>query len=322
MKPDGAAMDIRVYASFVVTAELLNITAAAQRLNLTQSALSRQIMALESHLGVKLFEKTGRNIRLTSEGEALCGKVQTILAAERDLRTLAGGLSQGETGILKLGACSQLIERYFPAFLRNWRVKNPGIDFRIEDAGGAELVEKLKGGQVQCTVSAAPAQPIETFEMRRIGSLGFLAVSTPDYLAGNGLPIEAVDLFDKPLLVLNRKHASREVLDAVMRVYGARPEIVVESSSPHTLFSLAEGGNGVAIVPSSARIASAGLVRRPITLKGEEIRFDICAMWNAHMPLPAYAQRFIEDLAAHIAEEEQRDTIAPQPIRRGALYTV
>ena len=84
-------MDIRVYSSFVVAADLLNITAAAQRLNLTQSALSRQIMALEAHLGVKLFEKTGRNIRLTADGEALGAKIQTLLAAERDLRVLAGG---------------------------------------------------------------------------------------------------------------------------------------------------------------------------------------------------------------------------------------
>lgn len=315
-------MDIRVYSSFVVAAELLNITAAAQRLNITQSALSRQIMALEAHLGVKLFEKTGRNIRLTADGEALGAKIQTLLAAERDLRVLAGGLSQGEAGILKLGACSQLIERYFPIFLKDWRVRNPGIDVRIVDAGGAELVEKLKGGQVQCTVSAAPSQPIETFEMRRIGSLGFLAVATQDFLGANGHPVEASDLFDKPLLVLNRKHASREVLDAVMRVYGARPEVVAESYSPHTLFSLAEGGNGVAIVPSSVRNPSAGLIRRLVTLKGEPIRFDICAMWNAHLPLPAYALRFIDDLAGHIAVEEAREAIVLKPVRRGALYGI
>ncbi|MDH6265421.1 DNA-binding transcriptional LysR family regulator [Rhizobium sp. SG_E_25_P2] len=313
-------MDIRVYSSFVTTAELMNMTAAAQRLNMTQSALSRQITGLEAHLGVKLFEKSGRNIRLTGEGELLMAKAQALLAAERELRLQADGLSQGDTGVLRLGACSQLIERYFPDFLRGWRDQNPGVDLRIEDAGGAELIEKLKGGQVHCTVSAAPAQPVETFGLRRIGSLGYLAVAAPGFFDRPGQPIEASDLFDKPLLMLNRKHASREVFDAVMRVYGARPEIIVESYSPHTLFSLAEGGNGVAIVPSSARISSASLMRRPIMLKGEPVRFDISAMWNTQLPPPAFAQRFIDALAAHIAREEEKE--ARQPFRRGALYSV
>lgn len=300
-------MDIRIYSSFMTVAELANMTAAAQRLNMTQPALSRQIMGLETHLGVKLFEKAGRNIRLTAEGEALVIKVQALLAAERDLKTAAEGMTQGETGLLRVGACSQLIERYFPAFLKGWKVNHPGIDVRLEDAGGAELIERLRGGQVHITVCAAPVQPIESLSMRRIGALRFLAVGTQDFLGASGHPIEASDLFEKPLLVLNRKHASREVFDAVMRVYGARPEIVVESYSPHTLFSLAEGGNGIAIVPSSARIASADLMRRPIMLKGEPISFEICAMWNTLMPPPAYAQRFVEELAAEIGKDEFRD---------------
>ncbi|MCK0198238.1 LysR family transcriptional regulator [Ancylobacter sp. 6x-1] len=309
-------MDIRVYSSFLVTAEMLNVTAAARRLNLTQSALSRQLMTLEASLGVKLFEKAGRTIRLTAEGETLAGKVQHIISAERDLRSTASGLSRGEAGLLRIGACSQLIERYFPAFLRGWREANPGVDIRVEDGGGAELAEKLKGGQVHCTVSAAPSHPIEAFEMRRIGSLGFLAVGTAAFL-GAPRPIEAADLVDKPLMLLNGKHASREMFDAVMRVSGARPEVIAESHSPHTLFALAEGGNGIAVVPSSVRIAAGALVRRPITLKGETITFDICAMWNAHLPPPAYAQRFIEDLAAHIAAEEQQEVLTLSSFRRG-----
>ena len=82
-------MDIRNFAGFAAAAELMNFTLAAKRLNITQSALSRQIRALETYLGVELFEKAGRNVRLTAGGQALFAKVNDVLQADRALRTSA-----------------------------------------------------------------------------------------------------------------------------------------------------------------------------------------------------------------------------------------
>lgn len=297
-------MDIRNFTAFIAAAELMNMTRAAERLNVTQSALSRQIKSLEDYLGVKLFERAGRNVRLTAKGEALFSRINTVLVAERNLRALAEDLAQGETGVLKIGACSQLIERYLPDFLRNWRRQNPGVDIRLEDGGGPELAEKLRAGTVQLTISAAPSSPIEMFEMVRLGKLSFLAVATDDFLDDNCEPIELEDLVGLPILSLNKRHASREVFDAACRLTGAVPTIVLESYSPHTLFSMATGGNGIAVIPSSAQLSGTTLVRRPITLHGELIRFDICAMWNRRAPLPLYGRRFVEALGTHILEEE------------------
>jgi DNA-binding transcriptional LysR family regulator len=82
----------------------------------------------------------------------------------------------------------------------------------------------------------------------------------------------------------------------------------MEGTSPHTLFAMARGGNGVAVVPSSTRVDGRSLVSRPITLRGERVLFDICAMWDRRIPLPAYGRRFVESLRAHILNEE--DTAA------------
>ncbi len=299
-------MDIRTYTGFVTAAETQNITLAAQMLNITQSALSRQIRSLEESLGLRLFEKAGRNVRLTAAGEALLSRVNGVLAADRDLRAFAGDLARDQSGLLKIGACSQLIERYLPMFLRDWRAANAGIDVRLEDAGGPELMERLQAGSVHLTISAMPSTPIEPFETLRLGELAFLAVATPDLLPDTGGPIEIAALLESPILTLNRRHASREVFDAACRLTGIVPRIVLEGASPHTLFALAEGGNGVAVVPSSARLDSHTLTSRPITLRGEQISFDICAIWDGRMPLPAYGKRFIEGLRAHIMAEENK----------------
>ena len=316
-------MDIRNFNSFVVAAELANMTLAAKRLNMTQSALSRQISGLEDYLGVKLFEKAGRNIRLTHKGEALLSKVNQVLVAEKNLRIFADDLAEGETGVLKLGACSQLIERFLPSFLKTWSKENPGVDIRVEDGGGSELAEKLNSGAVQLTVSALPAALVDYFEMVPLGKLGFLAVGTPEFLKGSAETIEITDLIGMPVLVLNKRHASREVFDAACRLSGEGPDIVMESYSPHTLFAMAEGGIGVAVVPSSLRPAVGQLVRRPITLKGELIQFDICAMWNSRAPLPIYGQRFVADLTAHFAREQALESArTPAQARQSHLHIV
>ena len=310
-------MDIRNFAGFVAAAEFMNLTLAAKRLNITQSALSRQIQALEAYLGVELFEKVGRNIRLTARGEALFSKINDVLLADRSLRMLAGDLGRGESGMLKVGACSQLIERYFPCFLISWRQRHPGIDVRIEDGGGPELAGRLRGGAVHVTISARPSAPVDPFETLFLGKLGFVALATGEFLQGPGAPIEIADLMQYPVLTLNKRHASREVFDAACRLVGAVPSIVLESYSPHTLFSMAASGNGVAIVPSSARSFPEGLISKPVTLRGELIEFDICAMWGNSEPLPDYGRRFIGELRDHIQSENQREQARrPQAVRK------
>lgn len=309
-------MDIRNFSGFVAAAELMNFTQAAERLNVTQSALSRQIKSLEDYLGVKLFEKSGRNVRLTAKGEALLAKINGVLVADRTLRAFAEDLARGEAGVLKIGACSQLIERYLPDFLKDWRGDNPGIDVRLEDGGGPELAEKLRAGTVQLTISATPSDPIDLFEMVHLGKLGFLAVATPEFLEDHAEPIEITDLLSEPILSLNKRHASREVFDAACRLTGMVPTVMLESYSPHTLFSMAAGGNGVAVVPSSARLRpGSGLIARPIALRGNPVHFDICAMWNSRAPLPAYGRRFVEALKAHVLAEESGEALRPRPVK-------
>ena len=315
-------MDIRNFNSFVSVAELMNFTRAAERLNITQSALSRQVKSLEDYLGVKLFEKSGRNIRFTPHGEALYAKINKVLVADKELRTFAVDLTGGETGLLKIGSCSQLIERYLPSFLKHWTEENPDIEIRLEDGGGPELAGKLQDSLFHLTLSAEPSAPIDIFESKPLGKLGFLAVGGMEFLGEAPDAIEIDQLLNLPILSLNKKHASREVFDAACRVSGTVPRIVLESYSPHTLFAMAIGGNGVAVVPSSSKPQSKELMCRPIALKGELITFGICAMWNIRHPLPAYGKRFIDALGVHIQKEQLLSENAASAERYGHLHVI
>src|SRR5207302_1942650 len=103
---------------------------AAAQLSLTQPALSRQIRDLESELGLPLFDRVGRRLHLTAEGENLLERTREILRAADALRERAGALAGGRTGTLRLGATAQTLESLISAFLTGFRRAWPGIEVR------------------------------------------------------------------------------------------------------------------------------------------------------------------------------------------------
>jgi LysR family cyn operon transcriptional activator len=97
-------MNLRFLRTFVAIVDNGGVARAAARLNLTQSAASRQIQALEDELGVRLFARIGRSMRLTSEGEDLLERSRRLLSDVAALGERASALKGGEVGVLRVGA--------------------------------------------------------------------------------------------------------------------------------------------------------------------------------------------------------------------------
>jgi len=110
---------------------LQRVSRAAVQLQITQPALSRQLRDLESELGLPLFDRVGRRLHLTAEGENLLERTREILRAADALREHAGALAGGATGTLRLGATAQTLESLISAFLTGFRRAWPGIDVRL-----------------------------------------------------------------------------------------------------------------------------------------------------------------------------------------------
>ena len=299
---NGAQMDERLLKSFVTTAQLGSVTLAAGRLHLTQPALSRQIQRLEEELGLALFQRAGRNLRLTLQGERLLGAAQEVLAAGKRLHDQVAELRQDDCGLLRVGACSQVIERHMTQILPAWRRDNPNVDIRLEEGGGPDLARRLSDGELHLAINARHFASPDRFDRVDLGVMRVQAFALPEVFGPRDQPLELAELCRHPLLLLNRRHFTRELFETACQAANCLPRPALESGSPHTLLSIAAQSGDVAIIPHLGVAGQGPLVGHDICAEGKRLSFEMSAIWPLGVPLAGYGGRFIALLQRALLE--------------------
>ncbi len=281
-------MNFRHLRAFAAIADAGGFARAAVRLNVSQPALSRQIHALEAELGVPLFDRIGRRVKLTSEGEDLLGRSRRLLADAESLGERARSLKTGQTGILRIGATPQVIENLLADFLAGYGRRHPGVEIHLVEDGGARLPGRLERGDVHLALASAD----ERFQFRLLYPMHVLA----------------------RLLLLRRDFGSREWFDAACQTAPLRPRVLLESAAPHTLLALAATDYGIAIVPSNAQVTSGTVRAVPLVHRGASIGRWACVCWDPQRFLAPYAEQFVEEIATHCRRDYPgRDLIRGAP---------
>jgi LysR family transcriptional regulator, cyn operon transcriptional activator len=289
-------MNLRFLRTFVEIADSAGFARAATRLNLTQSAASRQIQALEDELGLRLFTRTGRSVRLTSEGEDLLMRSRRLLFDADAIGQRASALKTGEVGVLRVGATPQVIENLLADFLLRYRKRHAGVEVHLVEDGGSRLPGRLERGDIN--VALMPADE-NRFSGRILYPMYVLAVFPAGHRLSRCKVLEVVELANEPLLRLTSSFASHGWFESACHVAHIRPRVLLESVAPQTLIALARTGHGVAVVPSPVKIPRSGVRAAVLLHRGVSIgRWTVLA-WDSQRFLPPYAVQFAEELVAH-----------------------
>ncbi|MEO9338829.1 LysR family transcriptional regulator [Mesorhizobium sp. SB112] len=271
-------MNLRSIRYFVAVADGLSYSRAAEQLNISQSAISRQIQLLEDELGIKLFDRFGRGIQLTATGEELLSESQAILNSVSALREHAREMASGVRGVLRIGTTPQTLESFVARVLSEYRRKYPNIAVMLVEDGSANLVNRIEVGDVDLAFVALPQN--STFEKRELFPFGALAVLPPSHPLATRRTIEIDELAHEQLLLLRQSFMTRKLFDGACALSHIMPKILVESSSPHGLVSLANEGHGIAIIPSTMRLRPN---QHTATLhhEGRQLGLWISAIWDS-----------------------------------------
>jgi DNA-binding transcriptional LysR family regulator len=266
--------------------------------------LSRQIGNLEQELGLKLFDRVGRRLLLTSVGEQLLGDCRSLLAYASGLGERAQLIRRGDSGVLKVAASPQHIESVLSQFLHRYAERYPHVQVKLIEAPGIEILAMLERGEIHLGQNLAhvlkpddqrfASQPLEPVEL--------LAACHPPLTLGQGGEIDIKRLAPYPLLLLDSAFVVRRTFDAACRLAGLKPNVLFESRIPQTLLALAEAGHGVAIIPTALRTDRYDLRIVRVTYRGKPLREPLTILWDKRRPLPPYATAFCEMWAEHVRE--------------------
>lgn len=297
-------MNLRQALTFVTVAELGTVSKAALRLRIAQPALSRQIMDLERELGLRLFDRVGRRLLLTGEGEQMIAGCRVLLNCAGAVKEQAQLLRHGDRGILKVAGSPQHIESVLAQFLLRYAKRYPNVHVKISEGTGSEILTLLERGEIHLGQNLLHAVELDEryFGSLPLGSIELLAACHPSTQLGPHRTIEISRLAVFPLLLMDGGFGFRRAFDAASRMAGMKPTIAFESRNPHTLLALAEAGHGVAIVPSQLQCDRYRLRIVGLTYGGRSLREPLTISWDKRRPLPPFATDYCGMLAAYMRE--------------------
>ena len=282
--------------TFVTVVDAGGIHRAAARINLSQPAASRQINALEATLGMRLFDRIGRRLRLTSEGEGLLRLSRRLLGEVAAFNEQASALKKGETGVLRVAATPMVIENTLSQFVGRYRRQHPGVEVDLVEEGGVAMPCRLESGDVHLALMAVDD---DRFSSRPLYPVRGIVVVAKSHRFGGRRMIEVAELADESLLLLRSEFASRDWFETACRVARIRPRVLLESRAPHAAIALAAAGYGIAVVPSTV-VIPAGRVRGiPLMQRGTAVGRWLRVAWQPQRFLPVFAERFIDELSLH-----------------------
>ncbi len=244
-------MTITQLETFQKIAETKNFTTAANSLGYAQSTVTTQIKQLEEELGCLLFERLGKTIVMTPEGDRLLLYSGKMLQLEREVFMEVPGATE-PSGVLKLGVSESLCYNRLPALLIKYKEMYPKVDLRIQFVMHETFPDQLKKGELDFVYTLNPLIEDENLSLlhKKPETLGFYVAPT-HHLAKKRKVDEQV-LQDEALLLTGHNCSFKHMLVKDLEQKGITPKIAIETSAKEVLKQFAASGLGVAFMPDLA----------------------------------------------------------------------
>jgi DNA-binding transcriptional LysR family regulator len=241
-------MDVRLLKAFVTVASLHNFTKAAEQLGYAQSTITSQIQLLEKELGVRLFDRLGKKVSLTPEGEHFLTDARQLLFSWEKAK---GSLSHSTSphGILTIGVNESVCSVKLPKLLEEYRKQFPEVDFHIKIGSTDELELWLNENQIDVAVLLDKLWnvPELTVKVCEEETLGFFV--SPNHPLIDVKHILPHDVSDQPMLLVSHSSCWKNIFQAVMEEANESYRIMLETASISDLKQFAILGFGVAVLP-------------------------------------------------------------------------
>lgn len=250
-------MELQQLRGFYEVAREGSFTRAADRLFLTQPAVSQQVRALEEEVGHTLLLRGRKGVRLTEAGEALFRRARSVLAELESARQELEAVGQEVRGRVVTATSDTNCTYVLPPMLRRFRERYPLVEVDIRNKMSSEVGQLVLGDDIDFGLATLPIRD-RGLATEPLFVRGDAWICPPDHPLARHKSVQPATAASHPLLVLDRGSQSRALLDEVLRRAGVTPAIAMELGSIEIIKRFVEIGFGVALVPEVSVVAEVG----------------------------------------------------------------
>lgn len=283
-------MELRQLRYFLSVAETEHLTESAAALFVTQSTLSHGLRQLEDELGVRLFERIGRGLKISQAGLAFKGYVGRAVQEIEGGRMELARLSGMQAGTLTVGVIPTFMDSLVPRFAARFSALHPGVQVSIRDLRADMIADLLAAGRLDVGIAFHPVQRDDIDAQHLFTERLLLLVGPAHRLAARrNVPMRTVG--DLPLCLLPRSFATRRMLDEAFRDAGIAPPVRVEMESVSATIAACEGGELATIAPE--RAAAMNPQMRALAISGRQPVRHAGVLWRKGGSRSVAAEAFV-----------------------------
>jgi len=286
-------MDLIHLRSFLAVVDSGQITTAAERLNITQSALTRRLQQLEQHFGVKLLTRHRKGTLPTEMGKMVEAKARYLVTSYDQLREDVAVHQRLEAGTLRLGGGATAVSFILPQAIADFQVQYPNIHFQLKEAGSSEIAKDVASGRLEVGLVTLPVQARDLL-VEPIVKDQIVLVAPKDHRLVGSQAIEINALDGLAFVGFEDGSAIRKIIETSLKAAGVEMNVVMELRSiPAILRMVATTGN-------LAFVSQLGVQMHPdicvIPVKGLAIERQLALISRKGGHLSIAASRFVERL--------------------------
>lgn len=249
-------MELRQIRYFIEVAKKEHVTEAANSLHVAQSAVSRQIAKLEEELGVGLFIREGRNVRLTPIGEIFLQRMEQALQVIEDAKQAITEYTDPEKGTIHIGFASSLALFIIPTIVSAFRKQYPDVNFNFVQGNYYELKDYVIKGKTNMAFLA----PVPTQEKHLKGKVltteRIVALLPVSHAMAEQKSLKLYQLRDEKFILFPKNYILRDIVVEACEQTGFQPNITFEGEDIDALKGLVSAGLGISLIPESTLIES------------------------------------------------------------------
>ena len=286
-------MDIEQLAYFQCVADLRNFTYAAERLGISQSALSRSIQRLEEEIGQPLFDRKPRSVELTDVGALFRTRAEQILLIVED--TKAELCDDGQSGRIRIGAIPTIAPIFLPHLLRQFPDAHPRANLIVQENTTDNLMKRCKQGELDVAILALPVSA-QYVEVESLFDEELFLVLPREHPLNDKKNIRLADIEPFPFVLLDEAHCLTDNINSFCRQRSVQPVAVERTSQLVMVQELVSLGHGVSMIPEMARRLDHCPTRVYRSIDGARPKRTLAAVWNPYR----YQSRLLREFRDHL----------------------